>query len=70
MSAQTIEYLRVGVYFAVTILLIVFLYSYAISMWRRQKNGAYDYEKCGNLAVNDDLNDELIEPRIKQKEQK
>lgn len=70
MTAENIEYLRVGVDFVVTILLIIFLYSYAVSMWRRQKKGIYDYEKCGNLAVNDDLNDELVEPRIKSKEQK
>ncbi|GAD19377.1 hypothetical protein HFN_0508 [Helicobacter fennelliae MRY12-0050] len=35
-------------------------------MYRKQKNGTRDYEKYGELAVNDDLNDELIEPRIKQ----
>lgn len=63
MTAQYIEYIRVGAYFVVTILLIIFLYSYAISMWRRQKKGIRDYEKYGDLAINDSLNDELVEPR-------
>ncbi|STO97169.1 cytochrome c oxidase, cbb3-type, CcoQ subunit [Helicobacter canis] len=70
MEAETIEYLRVGVYFVVTIFLIVFLYSYAVSMWRRQERGIRDYEKYGELAVRDDLNDDLIEPRITEKEQR
>ena len=61
-----IEYVRVSVYFIVTLFLIIFLYSYAFSMWRRQKKGIHDYEKYGKLAVNDDLNDELIESRIKE----
>lgn len=66
MSAETLEIIRVSAYFIITVLLVVFLYSYAISMYRKQKNGTRDYEKYGELAVNDDLNDELIEPRIKQ----
>lgn len=69
MTAQNIEYIRVGAYFVVTILLIVFLYSYAISMWRRQKKGLRDYEKYGDLAVNDSLSDELVEPRTTSKKE-
>ncbi|MGX2971358.1 cytochrome c oxidase, cbb3-type, CcoQ subunit [Helicobacter sp. T3_23-1059] len=69
MTAQHIEYIRVGAYFVVTILLIIFLYSYAISMWRRQKNGIRDYEKYGDLAINDSLNDELVEPRTTSKKE-
>lgn len=69
MTAQMIEYIRVGAYFVVTLILIVFLYSYAISMWRRQKKGLHDYEKYGNLAVNDDLSDELVEPRTTSKKE-
>lgn len=69
MTAQHIEYIRVGAYFVVTILLIIFLYSYAISMWRRQKNGNRDYEKYGDLAINDSLSDELVEPRTTSKKE-
>lgn len=69
MTAQHIEYIRVGAYFVVTTLLIIFLYSYAISMWRRQKKGIRDYEKYGDLAVNDSLNDELVEPRTTSKKE-
>ena len=69
MTAQHIEYIRVGAYFVVTILLIIFLYSYAISMWRRQKNGIRDYEKYGDLAINDNLNDELVEPHTTSKKE-
>ncbi len=66
MSAETWNLIRAGAYFVITVLLVIFLYSYAISMYRKQKNGTRDYEKYGSLAVNDDLSDDLVEPRIKQ----
>lgn len=60
------DFIRAIAYIVITILLVAFLYSYAISMWRKQKKGIQDYEKYGGLAVNDSLDDELIEPRNTQ----
>ncbi len=63
MTEETLEMIRALAYLVVTVLLVIFLYSYAISMYRKQAKGIKDYEKYGSLAVNDDLNDEVIEPR-------
>ena len=46
------------IYLAVPLLLVVFLYG-------SQAKGVKDYEKYANLALNDNLDDEPIEPRIK-----
>lgn len=48
-------------YFIVTVLLVVFLYSYIFHIYRKQRSGEKDYEKYGRLALDDNLDDELIE---------
>lgn len=55
-------------YLSVTILLVVFLYGYIYHLYSSQKNGTRDYEKYANLALNDNLDDELIEPRKQNKQ--
>ena len=50
-----------GAYLVCTILLVVFLYSYIVYLYRAQKTGKVDYEKYGLLAINDDLSDRPIE---------
>jgi len=70
MDMETLNTLRAWAYIIVTLLLIVFLYSYAVFMWRKQKKGTIDYEKYGSLAVNDSLEDEIVEPRETNKRSK
>ena len=53
------------IYLAVTLLLVVFLYGYVYHLYSSQAKGVKDYEKYANLALNDNLDDEPIEPRIK-----
>lgn len=52
-------------YFVVTILLVVFLYSYIFSIYRREKAGKENYERYANLALKDNLTDEFVEERKK-----
>lgn len=52
-------------YITITFILVIFLYSYIFSMYRKQKNGTRDYESYANLALKDRLDDEIIEERIK-----
>ncbi|WP_104697100.1 MULTISPECIES: cytochrome c oxidase, cbb3-type, CcoQ subunit [unclassified Helicobacter] len=52
-------------YFVITILLVIFLYSYIFSIYRREKMGKQDYERYANLALKDNLTDELVEERKK-----
>ncbi|PAF42943.1 cytochrome c oxidase, cbb3-type, CcoQ subunit [Helicobacter sp. 11S03491-1] len=63
MSLESLESVRAIAYFVATILLVIFLYSYIVSMYIKQKKGIVDYEKYADLALKDGLNDELIEPR-------
>ncbi len=61
-----LESLRGFAYAFFTILFTLFLYAYIFSMYRKQKKGIMDYERYGYLALNDALEDELIEPRHKK----
>lgn len=51
------------IYLVVTILLVIFLYGYFYHLYHSQAIGAKDYEKYADLALNDNLDDEPIEPR-------
>ncbi|GAA8065817.1 cytochrome c oxidase, cbb3-type, CcoQ subunit [Helicobacter pylori] len=61
-----LESLRGFAYAFFTIFFTLFLYAYIFSMYRKQKKGIVDYERYGYLALNDALEDELIEPRHKK----
>lgn len=51
------------IYLIVTLLLVAFLYGYVYHLYSSQRTGKKDYEKYANLALNDNLDDEPIEPR-------
>ncbi|HIY43809.1 cytochrome c oxidase, cbb3-type, CcoQ subunit [uncultured Helicobacter sp.] len=63
MDLSTILALQKIVYLVITIFLCVFLYSYIFKMFRDEKKGIRDYEKYSRLALDDGLNDEIIEKR-------
>ena len=63
MDLSTILALQKVAYLVITILLCVFLYSYIFKMFRDEKKGIRDYEKYSRLALDDGLNDEVIEKR-------
>ena len=63
MDLSTILALQKIVYLVITIFLCVFLYSYIFKMFRDEKKGIRDYEKYSRLALDDGLNDEVIEKR-------
>ncbi len=50
-----------GAYLFSTIFLIVFLYAYIFYLYRAQATGKVDYEKYSKLALQDSINDDLIE---------
>ncbi|MDO7252425.1 cytochrome c oxidase, cbb3-type, CcoQ subunit [Helicobacter cappadocius] len=63
MNLESLESIRAIAYFVATILLVIFLYTYIVSMYVKQKKGIVDYERYADLALKDNLDDELIEPR-------
>ncbi len=64
MVEAIVEY-RGYLYFAATIALVVFLYSYIYYMYKAQRTGAKDYEKYARLALDDGILDTPIESREK-----
>lgn len=55
-----------GYAFAVTILSFV-LYAYWFHLKKSEKTGRRNYEKYGNLVIDDELTDEIIEPNLTDK---
>lgn len=51
------------IYLIVTLLLVMFLYGYVYHLYSSELKGTKDYEKYANLALNDSIDDEPIEPR-------
>ncbi len=41
--------------FFMTIFLVVMLYGYIIHLYRSEKKGERDYEKLGNIAIDDEI---------------
>lgn len=53
--------------FFMTIFLVVMLYWYIIYLYRSEKKGEKDYEKLGNIALDDEIdskpiNDSSVDP--------
>lgn len=56
-------------FFLILIVFIVF-YSYAFSMYRRQKKGERDFEKYSNLVHDDTIESDPLEDRNKEEKNK
>lgn len=52
-----------GAYLISSIFLTAWLYAYICHLYRSQASGRVDYEKYGELALKDSLDDALIESR-------
>jgi len=46
--------------FFMTIVLVVMLYGYIIYLYRSEKKGVKDYEKLGNIALDDEIDSKPI----------
>ncbi|MEA2029433.1 MAG: cytochrome c oxidase, cbb3-type, CcoQ subunit [Campylobacterota bacterium] len=56
--------------FFFTIFLVFLLYGYIVHLYRSEKKGERDYEKYGNIALNDEISDAPIERNPKTLEEK
>ena len=54
-------------YFFLTAAMVFFLYGYIRHLYKSQKSGERDYEKYGNIALDDDITSEPIERNEKRK---
>ena len=70
MEYETIRIIQGYAYWFITLLLVVLLYGYIYRLYKSQKSGKIDYEKYARLALDDDLNDALVEKRNNKDEKK
>lgn len=56
-------------YFALTVLLVVVLYSYIYHLYTKKKDAdGHDYEDYSNIALKDDIDDTPVSPISNDKE--
>jgi cytochrome c oxidase cbb3-type subunit 4 len=55
-------------YFFFTAFLVIVLYAYIFHLYRAQKKGTRDYEKYGNLALDDEVSTKPLE-KIEESEE-
>jgi cytochrome c oxidase cbb3-type subunit 4 len=63
MSQETILTIAGYGKFFITLFIFVVFYSYAYSIYRRQKTGERDFEKYSKLVLDDSLDSAPLEPR-------
>jgi len=49
--------------FFMTIFLVIMLYGYIVHLYRSEKKGERDYEKYGNIALDDEITSVPIEDK-------
>jgi len=49
--------------FIMTIFLVIMLYGYIIHLYRSEKKGERDYEKYGNIALDDEITSTPVEDK-------
>ncbi len=59
---ETIREIQGYAYFGMTVVFVIALYGYIVYLYKGKKRGM-DYEKYSNLALHDDLNDQILEAR-------
>lgn len=62
MSMDTIRELQAYGFIFFVVFLCLVLYGYYYHLHKSEKTGRRDYEKYGKLALDDDLNGEILEP--------
>ncbi|MBX7490736.1 cytochrome c oxidase, cbb3-type, CcoQ subunit [Helicobacter turcicus] len=70
MEYETIRVIQAYAYWFITLLLVVLLYAYIYHLYKNQRGGKIDYEKYARLALDDELDDRLIEKRNNQDKKK
>ena len=65
MTEVEIEQIRIYLYLIGTGLAVVIFYYYIIHLYRSEKKGEKDYEKYGNLALDDELDSKILEKNPK-----
>ena len=68
MSVETMREIQAYGFYIMLIAMVVILYSYWFHLKKSEKTGRRDYEKYSNLALNDDLKDNVLESLTSDKD--
>ena len=68
MSIETMREIQAYGFYIMLIAMVVILYSYWFHLKKSEKTGRRDYEKYSNLALNDDLKDNVLESLTSDKD--
>jgi len=63
-----ISQIQAYAYFIFTAFLVLVLYGYIYHLYSSEKKGRRDYEKYGNLALDDEITDKPVEEISKEEE--
>ena len=63
MNPETLMTIQGYAKFFVTLIVFIVFYSYAFSIYKRQKTGERDFEKYSNLVHNDSLDSTPLEQK-------
>jgi len=67
---ETIREIQAYAYVVATVFLVVMMYSYLYHLYKAEKKGTRNYEKYGNIALNDNIDDAPIETRTPSNKEK
>jgi len=67
---ETIREIQAYAYVVATVFLVVMMYSYLYHLYRAEKKGTRNYEKYGDLALHDSIDDAPIEDRTPSNKEK
>ena len=70
MTTVEIEQLRAYMFVIGTGVVMAIFYYYIIYLYRSEKKGEKDYEKYGNLALDDELDSKVLEKNPKHENDK
>ncbi len=70
MSIETMRELQAYGFFFFVVFLVIVLYSYWFHLKRSEKTGRRDFEQYGRLALDDNIDDPLLEPKNSQNDAK
>ncbi|MCI6988882.1 MAG: cytochrome c oxidase, cbb3-type, CcoQ subunit [Campylobacter sp.] len=64
MDMEQVRFIQGVAFFIFVVVLCLVLYGYLFHLRRSEKTGERNYEKYANLALDDDISDKVLEPKV------
>ena len=70
MDMELIRNIQGWAYVSMIFIITIGLYAYIYHLYKSQRDGVKDYEKYSDMALNDNIDDILVEAKDPQKDEK